>query len=551
MATANNNRTYTSYPNGWDGGVLIQNLLGLDAVASQIFYVGNNPVLQLNERTASNGNKGTFYDPFSTIAYAISQCSANNNNVILVREGYTETVIAAGGITCNVAGVYIVGCGQGSNRPTLTFSTAVSASLLVSAANVTIKNILCVAGINALTNPINVQAAGCTLDVEWNDGSSSVEANRAILTNASADNLKINLKYVGFPAGSSAVNAVRLVGCNNGSVIVDAYGKFSTSVVEFLTTACTNIEIGGYFYNSGTTDLSKNVIDTVTGSTWFVSAMDGAAGLAFDGGSGKAIASEDISTIVSNQTIATVDGTANAFERDAIGNKTDAAVTTTGTTKSIMAYAKGALNNALVPSTDSTANIIERDVVGSKADTTAVAINSTTSIAAYAKGNLTQGLKLDAAALATSPTAGSLADFSERCVVRTTGVLPQSTSYNIFTVTGAPIEILEIIGEVTTVIQTQANNTKLKITDTASSTTTDICSVLDITAKAVGSFFNITGTLANALVNTPGGTAISQAGRVICPVGAIKLDCAASNTGAVRWYLRYRPLGTGSVVAAA
>jgi len=42
--------------------------------------------------------------------------------------------------------------------------------------------------------------------------------------------------------------------------------------------------------------------------------------------------------------VAAPDGTRNYFEEEVVGNKTDAAVTSPGTTKSLQAYAKGALN---------------------------------------------------------------------------------------------------------------------------------------------------------------------------------------------------------------
>lgn len=503
MTTNNNNRNFSNFPNGFDQGVLIQDVQVQPTAPSNIFWVGNNPVIEYNEQIASNGNKGTYHSPFSTIAYAVSQCSAANSNTIYVREGHAETIIAAGGITFNVAGVNLIGLGSGANRPTLTFGTSVAASVLVSAANVNISGIIGVSGIDQLTNPFNIQAAGCSLSIEWQDSASNVEAVRAVLTNASADNFSLNLVYKGQTGGSNCVNGVRLVGCNSGKINMDFYGKASTSIVEFLTTACTNIEVGGYFYNSGTTDASKDIIDTVTGSTWFAYIQDGAAGGLYSGGSASALAP----TTPAALNVPTADSTANSTMRDVVGNKTDAAVSAVGTTKSLVAYAKG---------------------------------------------NLTQGLKIDSAAISATPTANSLADLAEKVVVRTTANLPQSVAAAIFTVTGAPIKILDIVGEVTTIIQTQTDNAKLQITDTASSTTTDICATTDITAKAVGTFFSVTGTAANALVSTAGGAvAPGQANGIVCPIGSIKLSCSASNTGQVRWYIRYRPLGTGAIVAAA
>ena len=443
MATNNNNRILSNFPLGFEQGVIIQNVQKQPTAASNIFWVGNNPVLEFNEKQASDSNKGTYHQPFSTIAFAISQCSANNNNIIYVREGYTQTIIAAGGINFNVAGVTLIGLGQGANRPTLTFGTSTAATVTITAANVNISGIIGVSGIDQIVSPFVVSAAGCSLDIEWQDSASNVEALRAVLTTAAADNFYLRLKYLGQTGGTHCVNAARLVGCDTGNLDINFYGKASTSTVEFFTTACTNILIGGYMYNSASSGANKDVVDTATGSTWFALFEDGQAGSIYAGGSGAALAP----TVPASQTTIT--------------------------------------NNI------------------------------------------------------------------EQAITRTTANLPQTTSGNLFTVTGAPIEIIEIIGEVTTVIQNQANNTKLKITDTASSTTTDICAVVDIAAAAVGTFFNVTGTFANAMVKTPGGTSISESGRIICPVGAIKLDCAASNTGQVRWYLRYRPMGTAAVVAAA
>jgi hypothetical protein len=127
--------------------------------------------------------------------------------------------------------------------------------------------------------------------VEWRDPSSSLQAIRTVLTTAAADKLNINLKTIGITSGgTSPVNAIRLVGCDSGIVNVDFYGRASTAVVEFVTTACTNIEVYGYMYNSGVTTGAKDVVDTVTGSTWFASINDGAAGKQFSGGSASTFA---------------------------------------------------------------------------------------------------------------------------------------------------------------------------------------------------------------------------------------------------------------------
>jgi len=124
--------------------------------------------------------------------------------------------------------------------------------------------------------------------------------------------------------------------------------------------------------------------------------------------------------------------------------------------------------------------------------------------------------------------------------------LPQSTAGVLFTVTGRII-LHHIIGEVTTVIQNQANNTKLVANPTVGADV-DLCAVLDIDNDAVGTMYNITGTLANAMVATTSGAMIAQASSIIVADGTIDLNCAASNTGEIKWTIHYTALDKGSYV---
>lgn len=138
-------------------------------------------------------------------------------------------------------------------------------------------------------------------------------------------------------------------------------------------------------------------------------------------------------------------------------------------------------------------------------------------------------------------------------VDRATAALPQTTDDALFTITGGRILLTSIVGEVTTVIQTQANNTKLKFNPTATGADQDLCAVLDITADPVGELYTIDGTVGNAMRSDLliGLNSLLGAGGMVLSEGDIELDCAASNTGSVAWTLTYIPLDTGAAVAAA
>ena len=133
--------------------------------------------------------------------------------------------------------------------------------------------------------------------------------------------------------------------------------------------------------------------------------------------------------------------------------------------------------------------------------------------------------------------------------LRASATLPASTATPYFTVTGK-VKILEIIGEVTTVVQAQANAIKLIANPTVGADV-DLCATVESNAAAVGSLFTITGTLANAMIKTVSAAVPSQASPVVVTAGTIDLSTAATNTGATKWLVRYMPIDPGAAIFAA
>lgn len=220
---------------------------------------------------AGTGKPGTDpKNPLSTIDEAIGKCSANNGDVIIVSPGHTETVTAAGGITADVAGVTIIGLGTGSARPTVSFTTAVGASFLVSAANVTVCNLLFAGGIDALTGPVAIQAADCTLlDIETRDVTG--QATDFIVTTAAADRLRITGWFHNGASAAGADTALSIVG--GDSIIVEEFrihGNFAVAAIENVTTATTNIRIGGgrrpnHIWTKNSADVAVTMAASSTG----------------------------------------------------------------------------------------------------------------------------------------------------------------------------------------------------------------------------------------------------------------------------------------------
>jgi prophage DNA circulation protein len=223
--------------------------------------------------------------------------------------------------------------------------------------------------------------------------------------------------------------------------------------------------------------------------------------------------------------VPTADVADNVDLVDVIGNKTDAAVTTAGTTKSIMAYIKGLISN--VSTVDTVVDDIQTDL-----------------------SNATDGLGAIKTAVDTVDTnVDTLISNRPKMVERTAANLPQTAQTAYFTVTGKVL-ISDIVGEVTTVIEGGTNNLELYSNPTVGADVA-LCTAVDIDADAVGTMYHITGTLADAMIATTSGAFPSQVIPIIVAAGTIDVKTSASKTGATKWVLYYLPLTAGASVTVA
>jgi len=134
----------------------------------QVFVVAKSAAAgrQIMQDTfkAFNG-KARYY---ATIDAAVSACTANRGDVVYVAPGHTEAVTSSS-LTLDVAGVTIIGLGNGSMKPTLTFA-ATSSRINVTAADCTLQNFRLQAAVGGVvTAVLHATAAQNTryLDIEF------------------------------------------------------------------------------------------------------------------------------------------------------------------------------------------------------------------------------------------------------------------------------------------------------------------------------------------------------------------------------------------------
>jgi len=266
----------SSFPNGFMSGVTVRGIPLQQLHPGEIFWVNNSGVLPVGGVGGSDGNKGTYRQPFGTIDYAIGRCTASRGDILAVMPGHSETISAAAGIVMDVAGVAVVGIGSGTLKPTITFDTAATADLNVTAANCSFSNIRFVSGIANLAAPLDINDDHCSFDrCEFMASAAATGMNIAIITDANATGLSVthctfNMEssVLGLPVTDIPTEAIRLVGCDN-AVIDDNYivGSFSTSAINGITTASEAITINRNYIHNVNTGAAAGGVDLVAGCT--------------------------------------------------------------------------------------------------------------------------------------------------------------------------------------------------------------------------------------------------------------------------------------------
>ena len=168
--------------------------------------------------------------PVATIDYAIGLATANNGDVIVVMPGHAEDISTASQIDIDVAGIRILGIGEGRSRPVLTW-TAAAGYIEVNAANSSMENMvldlstagLAVTGVSFYTSGTDFRFKDMEV-ILYEFGSGS--ATRALYLESGGTRTQIdNCKFFGDDNASSGVSEVIGIptGGANGIYIVNSY----------------------------------------------------------------------------------------------------------------------------------------------------------------------------------------------------------------------------------------------------------------------------------------------------------------------------------------
>lgn len=235
----------------------------------RFFIVSGSSEVNANEIRAMYGNGYPDGTPvvFTTLTLALAACLADRGDVIFIAPGHAETIVGAAGVAVATSGVSIIGCGAGSKRPTFTFTTSTAASFDVTAANVTIKNVVFVCGIDAqvaMNNVTGIQAS--FQNCEWDISNGTVGAVLGILTAATATGLQINgCRFIG-PATNTGTTCTACVQHESGAdyQIVGNYfaGKMTQAIKNVATVLRGIIDANKFVIGTGTVAITMAAAST-------------------------------------------------------------------------------------------------------------------------------------------------------------------------------------------------------------------------------------------------------------------------------------------------
>lgn len=256
---------------------LVNNGVGLSSTG-RFFLVGKSSLTNLSEISAMYGSGWGDGTPmiYTTVKLALAQCVASRGDVIFVLPGHTEAITSATTLAISIAGVSIIGLGRGSLRPTFTYTTAATANIPVSAANVAVRNCIFVANFADVAAAFTTTAAPefSIQNCEFRDTDATHNFLSIVTTT-----ITVNADGLDF-----SKNRVQMVGTTAGTTMIIVAGTIDRLTINdnFVTkavlnnTACllasgalvtTNLEMARNMLFSNNTDSSGGGFLITTSST--------------------------------------------------------------------------------------------------------------------------------------------------------------------------------------------------------------------------------------------------------------------------------------------
>ena len=208
---------------------------------------GTGDTFYVDSNVASAGDGQSWSSAKETWDEAIVLCAANNGDIIEIASGHAETWTAANSAAMDVIGVSVIGHGEGTDRPTFTYTAA--GELVFSVANCRVTNLVFSPGAANVTHAIEVAAGGDNTIIEMCEFTSGAtdafEFVDAIDVASAADDLTVRFcRQIETTAGAASWLDLTAGACDNLQIYGNnVYGDYSTSAVA----GSTHAHLLGYY----------------------------------------------------------------------------------------------------------------------------------------------------------------------------------------------------------------------------------------------------------------------------------------------------------------
>lgn len=194
-------------------------MLADQIVTGEVFFLSSNG-------TNTNDDPGNGKDPsrpFSTLDYALSKMTTNNDDLLVIGAGHSETLTGAGGFTQDISGCRIIGLGIYDRRPTFLMSTGFTG--LLTASNYLLKNLIFTAGIADMNPAFLITGKGAHLKgLSFEESATNlnyIDVIHACNSNNNADGLVIEGCNFDMANDAAAVTAIDILKDTRDMKIID------------------------------------------------------------------------------------------------------------------------------------------------------------------------------------------------------------------------------------------------------------------------------------------------------------------------------------------
>ena len=221
--------------------------------------IGTGNIYYVDSNVSHEGDGTSWTSAKDTLEEGIQLCKANNGDVIYIAEGHSETMgAAADEVDIDIAGITIIGCGNGDNRPLFDYTDYTTGAFAIGTDDVTISNLRFLANVTDVNEAIEIEAGSARVTISNCLFACNSEGTDEFLEciDSSGGAASDNLHVFGceFRMGAAASNSAICTKDSDYMIVAGCvtHGDYAVACLNNMTTASNHVLIYGNQFFNGT-----------------------------------------------------------------------------------------------------------------------------------------------------------------------------------------------------------------------------------------------------------------------------------------------------------